>query len=239
MPKSRITAQEAASSIAGSVLTFSAQATQQLRELLLPRPSFLKRAFSSQLRNAERLEVLKLNCDIVIPHVAVAEYNLEHSDYWDRDNSDIVESVRQLSFQAIGQAFEKAGCGAIDADLFVRDKAERFAVYAATTLLTNIAEEIMKDHQLPSKMSADELLQFLGRARISTYKELWAEDQERMLQLRRPSLGDLLAEVYRHWCGEAQPSRAWNTLQFNLILEGHLAGLNLAITKTCYDIEIE
>jgi hypothetical protein len=239
MPKSRITAREAASSIADSVLTFSAQATQQLGELLLPRPSFLKRAFSSQLRNAERLEVLKLNCDIVIPHVAVAEYNLEHSDYWDRDSSDIVESVRQLSFQAISQAFEKAGCGAINADHFVRDKTERFAVYAATTLLTNIAEEVMKDHQLPSRMSADELVQFLGRARISTYKELWAEDQERTLQLQRPSIGDLLAEVYRHWRGEAQLSRAWKTLQFNLILEGHLAGLNLVITKTCYDIEIE
>ena len=66
--------------------------------------------------------MLKLNCDIVIPHVAVAEHNLEHGDYWDRDNSDIASLVRQLSFEAIGQAFEKAGSAAIDANLFVRDK---------------------------------------------------------------------------------------------------------------------
>jgi hypothetical protein len=111
MPKPRIAPQEAASNITGSILRFSAQATQQIGELLLPRPSFLKRTFSSQHRNTERFEVLKLNCDVVIPHVAVAEYNLEHSDYWDRDNSDIVGSVRQLSFQAIGQAFENAGSG--------------------------------------------------------------------------------------------------------------------------------
>jgi hypothetical protein len=158
----------------------------------------MKRVFSSRFRTAERLEVLKLNCDILIPHIAVAEYNLEHSDYWDRDNADIVGSVRQLSFQAIGQTFEKAGCGIIDANLFVRDKAERFSVYAATTLLTNIAEEIIKDHQLPSKMRADELVRFLGPARIATYKGLWAEDQERSSQLQRPSIGDLLAEIYRH-----------------------------------------
>lgn len=184
------------------------------------------------------MEVLKLNCDIVIPHVAVAEYNLEHSDYWDGDNSDIVGSVRQLSFQAIGQAFEKADCGTIDANLFVREKAERFAVSATTTLLQNIAEEIMKDHQLPSKMSAEELVRFLGPARISTYKELWAQDQERSLRLEPPSIADLLSEIYSHWRGGTPPSRDFNVLQFNLILEGSLLGLNLVIMKACYDIDI-
>jgi hypothetical protein len=93
LPKSRISVREAALTIAGSVLRFSAQATQQVGDLVAPRSSFLKRAVSSRLRNAERLEVLKLNCDIVIPHVAVAEYNLEHGDYWDRTNS---ESLIQL-----------------------------------------------------------------------------------------------------------------------------------------------
>ena len=238
MPKSQITVREAAASIAGSVLTFSAQATQQLGELLLPRPSFLKRAFSSQVRNDERLEVLKLNCDIVIPHVAVAEYNLEHGDYWDRDNSDIVTSVRQLSFQAISEAYEKGGCAAIDANLFVRDKPERFAIYASTTRLTNIAEELVKDHQLPSRMKAEDLVRLLGPVRISSYKKLWAEDQERSLNLQRPSIGDLLAEIYGHWRGEAQPPRAWTTLQFNLILEGSLLGLNLVIMKSCYELDI-
>jgi hypothetical protein len=154
MSKPKIAVQEAAANIAGSVLAFSAQTTQQIGELLVPRPSLLKKTFSSQHRNAERLEVLKLNCDIVLPHVAVAEYNIEHGDYWDRDNSDIAASIRQLSFQAIVQAFEKAGCAVIDANLLVRDRAERFAIYAATALLGNISEEIMKDHQLPSNMSA-------------------------------------------------------------------------------------
>jgi hypothetical protein len=238
MSKPRIGADEVAANIASSVLAFSAQTTQQIGELLVPRPSFLKRTFFSQHRNAEQLEVLKLNCDIVLPHVAVAEYNLEHGDYWDRDNSDIAGSIRQLSFQAIIQAFEKAGRAVIDANLLVRDRAERFAIYAATALLGNISEEIMKDHQLPSNMSVDELVRFLGPSRISTYKELWAEDQERSLQLQRPSTGDLLGEMYRHWLGEDQPSRNWNALQFNLMLEGSLAGLNLVITKACYDIDI-
>jgi hypothetical protein len=238
MPKYRITAHEAASSIAGAVLTFSAQATQQLGELLLPRASFLKRTFFSQVRNDERLEILKLNCDIVIPHVVVAEYNLEHGDYWDRDNSDIASVVRQLSFQAISEAFEKAGCAAIDANIFVRDKAERFAIHASTTRLMNIAEELERDHQLPSKMKAEDLVRLLGPVRISNYKKLWAEDQERSLNLEPPSIGDLLAEIYQHWRGEAQPSRAWNTLQFNLILEGSLLGLNLVTTKSCYEFDI-
>lgn len=238
MPKPQITGQEAGSIITGSILRFSAQATQHIGELFLPKEPFLKRLLSSQKRNAERLEVLKLNCDIVIPHVAVAEYNLEHGDYWNRRNSDIVDSVRQLSFQAIAQAFENAGCGTIDANRFVREKGERFAVYAATTLMNNIAEEIMKDHQLPSKMTAAELVGFLGPSRISTYKELWAEDEQRRLRLQRPSIADLLSRVHDHWRGEALPSRDWDELQFNLILEGSLAGLSLVITKTCYDIEI-
>lgn len=123
-----MSAQEAASTITDSILRFSAQATQQIGELFLPKPSFLKRVLSFQHGTAERLEVLKLNCDIVITHVAVAEYNLEHGGYWDRDSSDIVDLVRQLSLQAIGQAFETAGCAAFDANFFVRDKAERFVI---------------------------------------------------------------------------------------------------------------
>ena len=87
-------------------------------------------------------------------------------------------------------------------------------------------------------MKAEDLVRLLGPVRISNYKKLWAEDQERSLNLQRPSIGDLLAEIYQHWRGEAQPSRAWNTLQFNLILEGSLLGLNLVITKACYDIDI-
>lgn len=226
MPKPRITAQEAASNITSSILRFSTQATQQIGQLLVPRASFLKRAFSSRHRNAERLEVLKLYCDMVIPHVAVAEYNLEHGDYWDRTNSDIVDLIRQFSFQAINQTFERAGFGVIDANLFVRAKAERLAV-----------AEIMKDHELPSKMSAAELVGFLGLSRISTYKELWTQDQERILRRQRPSTADLLSKVHQHWRG-APPSRDWDELQFNLILEGSLAGLNLVITKACYDIEV-
>jgi hypothetical protein len=66
----------------------------------------------------------------------------------------------------------------------------------------------------------------LGPVRISNYKKLWAEDQELSLNLQEPSIGDLLAEIYQQWRGEAQPSRAWNTLQFNLILAGSLLGLN-------------
>lgn len=228
MPKPRISVQEAASTITGSILRFSAQATQQIGGRLVPRMSFLKRAFSSRNRKHERLEGLKLYCDLVIPHVAVAEYNLEHSDYWDRTNTDIVDLIRQLSLQAIGQTFERAGCGVIYANFFVRSKAERFAV----------AEEIMKDHELPSKMSAAELVGFLAPSRISTYKELWAEDQERMLRLQRPSTADLLSKVRQHWRGAAPPSHDWDVLQFNLILEGSLFGLNLVITKACYDIEI-
>src|SRR6266542_4239181 len=134
MPKTRIGVDELAANIAGSVLAFSAQTTQQIGELFVPRPSFLKRTFSSHYRNAEQLEVLKLNCDIVLPHLAVAEYNLEHGDYWERDNSDIAGSLRQLSLQAVVQAFEKAGRAVIDANLLVRDRAERFAVYSATAL---------------------------------------------------------------------------------------------------------
>lgn len=87
MPKPRITVQEAASNITGSILRFSAQTTQQIGDLFIPRESFLKRAFSFRHRKVERYEALKLYCDIVIPHVAVAEYNLTHGDYWDRTNS--------------------------------------------------------------------------------------------------------------------------------------------------------
>ena len=237
MPTQRLTPQEAASAIADSVLRFSAQATQGIGELLLPKAPVLKRVFSSQIRNAERFELLKLNCDMVIPHVAVTEYTLERGDYWNRDNSDIVSLVRQLSFQAIAQAFEKSGCTTIDANHFVREKTERFIIYAATTLVENIAEEIMKDHELPSTIGVTELVEFLGPARISTYKELWAKDQEQTLQLKRPSIADLLSEVYQHWRGRA-PSRDMDTIQFNILLEGSLFGLNLVIMKFCNEIEI-
>jgi hypothetical protein len=143
-----------------------------------------------------------------------------------------------LSFQAIAQAFNRAGCSTIDANLFVREKAERFAVYATTTLLQNIAEEMKKDHELPSRMSAAELIGFLAPTRILTYKELWAEDQEQVSRLQRPSTGDLLAKVHQHWRGAAPPARNWEGLQSNVILEGSLFGLDLVITKACYDIEI-
>jgi hypothetical protein len=73
MPKPRSSVQETASTITGEVLKSSAWSTQQIGELLLPRESFLKRVFSSQHRDAERLEILKLNCDLVIAHVAIAE----------------------------------------------------------------------------------------------------------------------------------------------------------------------
>ena len=178
MSKARLTPQEAASTITSQILTFSAQATQGIGGLLLAKEPVLKRVFSSKIRNAERFEVLKLNCDMVIPHVAVTEHTLEHGDYWNRDSSDIVSLVRQLSFQAIAQAFERSGCTTIDANNFVREKTERFVIYPATTLVENIAEEIMKDHELPSTIGVTELVEFLGPARISTYKELWAKDQK-------------------------------------------------------------
>ncbi len=100
-------------------------------------------------------------------------------------------------------------------------------------------------------MSADELVRFLGPARISTYKEPWAEDQERSFQLQLwvedpernlqpqpPSITDLLSEVYRHWSGEAPRIGDWDELRFNVILEGTLLALNLAILKWCHEIEI-
>jgi hypothetical protein len=235
--KARLTPQEAASTIASQVLTFSAQATQGIGELLLPKEPALKRVFSSQIRNAERFEVLKLNCDMVIAHVGVTEYTLERGDYWNRDNSDIVSLVRQLSFQAITQAFERSGRTTIDTNHFVREKTERFGIYSATTHAENIAEEIMKDHELPSTMGVTELVEFLGPSRISTYKELWAKDQEQTLQLQRPSIADLLSEVYQHWRGRA-PSRDMDAIQFNILLEGSLFGLALLIMKFCDDIEI-
>jgi hypothetical protein len=120
--KRRLTPQEAASAITRSVLGFSAGATQQIGELLLPKQSLLKRFSSSRHRNEERLEVLKLNCDIAIAHVAVTEYVIEDGEYWDSRASDIVDLVRHLSFQGISQAFERAGCGVIDGDRFVREK---------------------------------------------------------------------------------------------------------------------
>lgn len=180
MSKSKMTAQEVASFIAAQVLTFSAQATQQIGKQLLPRQPLLKRALSRKYRETERTEVLKLNCDIILPHLSTTEYILEHGDYWERSNLDIIGSLRSLCFQAIGQAFEKVGCSVIDANRFVRDKTERFVVYAATTLIPNIAEEVLKDHDLPPRISAVELMGYLGPARIATYKELWAQDDARL-----------------------------------------------------------
>jgi len=160
------------------------------------------------------LEALKLNCDIVIPHLALTEYRLENGDYWNRDNSDINGFVRQLSFQSITQVFESAGCRMVNANEFVRERAERFSAYAATTPLQNIAEEVVKDHDPPSKLSVTELLNFLGPTRISTYKQLWAQNEERITQLQRSSIGDLLSEVYRHWRGKA-PLRDMDVIRFN------------------------
>src|SRR5439155_20122513 len=99
-------------------------------------------------------------------------------------------------------------------------------------------EELARDNQLPSRKKAEDLVRLLRPVRISNYKKLWAEDQERSLNLEPPSIGDLLAEIYRHWRGEAQPPRAWNTLQFNVILEGSLLGLNLVIMKSCDELDI-
>lgn len=172
MPKPRLSIPNVASTIADEVLKSSAWATQHIGELLLPRESFLKRVFSSQHRNAERFEILHLNCDMVIAHVAIAECNVEHGDYWERENSDLVNRVRSLSIQAIVQAFESSGCETVDANRFVRDTTERFSVYAGTTkVIENIVEEVMKDHELPSRMSVAELINYLGPARISSYKE--------------------------------------------------------------------
>jgi hypothetical protein len=199
--KQRLTPQEAASAITGSVLRFSAQATKQIGDLLLPREPFLKRAFSSQNRNAERLKVLKLNCDIVIAHVSVAEYVVEDGEYWDSRASYIVELVRALSLQAISHAFEQAGCGVIDGDRFVREKAERFAIYCTTTLLENVGDEILKDHELPSRINAAAVIAFLSPSRISSYKELWAQDDKRMLQAG--FVAEFPQRVYRHWHGDA------------------------------------
>jgi hypothetical protein len=230
-----MTVENAAIVIAGSVLRFSAQTTQQIGEALLPRRSFLRRTFSSQERNAERLAVLKLNCDLTIAHTAVAEYNLENTDYWNRSNADVSALVREMSFQAIAQAFERADCGTLDANLFVTDKSERFVIYATTTRLTNIAEELEKELQLPSAVNIEHLLRSLGPSRISTYKELWDDDQKRIEQLKQPSIANLLAEVYLLWRGENKSPRDTDSLQFNLLLEGSLAGLNLVITKCCYE----
>jgi hypothetical protein len=234
MSESKLTSAEIASVIAGLVLKFSAKATQQIGEQLLPRKAFLKRVLSRESRETERDEVLKLNCDVVIPHLSVAEYSLEHGDYWERDNSDIAGSVRTLCFQAIGQAFENAGCSVIDADRFVREKTERFVVYAATALISNIAEEVLNDHELPSRVAARELLGYLGPARIASYKELWARDDARLLQ---PGfVAELPQKVYEHLRGEAP--REWDVLQFNMILDGSLAALNLETEKFCWSIEV-
>ncbi len=215
MPKPKITVQEAASTITGEILRSAAWASKHISELLVPRESFLKRVFSSQHRNAERFEVLKLNCDIVLPHLAVTEYNLEHGDYWeDRSNSDIVDLIRRLSFQAIGQAFENAGCGTIDANSFVNEKTERLAVYAAISLVENIAKEVEKDHELPSTMSVAELVAYLGPSRISNYKEVWTQDNERILQAPPNASGFIAAlpqKVYEHWRGQAP--RNWDVVQ--------------------------
>ena len=89
---------------------------------------------------------------MVIAHVAIAECNIEQGDYWERENSDLINLIRRLSFQAIVQAFESSDYETIDANRFVRERTERFVVYCGITLMENIAEEVMNDHELPAKM---------------------------------------------------------------------------------------
>lgn len=101
MPKPRLSVQEAASTITGEVLKSSAWATQHIGKTLLPRESILKRTFSSN-RNAERFEILKLNCDMVIAHVAIAECNIEHGDYWESGNSDVVNLILEFPSYSSG-----------------------------------------------------------------------------------------------------------------------------------------
>jgi len=231
MPKPRSSVQEAASAITDEVLKSSAWSTQHIGELLLSRESFLKRAFSSQHRNAERFEILKLNCDMVIAHVAIAECNIEHGDYWERENSDLVNLIRRLTFQAIVQAFKSSGYETIDANLFVREKTERFSVYAGTTsVIKDIVEEVMKDHELPSRMAVAELINYLGPARISSYKEFWVQEDERTIQHSLPQ------KIYREWRGEVPPN--WESIQFGTLLSTSLTGLDYLITRFCCDVAI-
>lgn len=135
-----------------------------------------------------------------------------------------------MSFQAIVQAFEGSDCKTIDADLFVKDKTERFSVYAGTTVIKDIAEEVMKDHELPSRMPVAEVINYLGPARISSYKDLWTQEDELSVQRTLPR------KVYQHWGGEVP--RNWDTIQFGTLLATSLTGLDYLITRFCCDIEI-
>jgi hypothetical protein len=131
-----------------------------------------------------------------------------------RESSDLINLIRRLSFQAIVQAFESSDYETIDANRFVREKTERFVVYCGITLMENIAEEVMNDHELPAKMSVAELIHYLGPGRISRYKKLWAQDDELTVQHTVPQ------QVYQHWRGEVP--RNWDTIQFATLLSTSL-----------------
>lgn len=144
-------------------------------------------------------------------------------------------SVRHLCIQTIISAFQQAGYRSLDADYFVRERKERFAVYATTTVVENIADEILADHKLPSNVAIDDLVTFLINARIPSYKKLWARDSESLS--RNSAMTDLLQEIYQHWRGE-EPAREVGALQFHIVVEGSLSGLGLLITKACHDIDL-
>ena len=116
-------------------------------------------------------------------------------------------------------------------------KTDRFAIRAATMLIENISEEITRDHELLSKMRVSELVEFLAPARISIYKELWAQNEARISRPQRPSIGDLISQVYQHWRGEAPP-RSFATFSFDTLLSGSLFALSFGIEKFCDAIYI-
>jgi hypothetical protein len=83
-------------------------------------------------------------------------------------------------------------------------------------------------------MNAAEVVAFLSPSRISSYKALWAQDDQRMFQ---PGfVAEFPQKVYQHWRGVA--ARDCDVLQFNTILERSLVELELETTKFCCDIDI-
>lgn len=235
MSKKRSTVEEVARNIAGHIVLCAIKASEQIEDVSTEKKSLFKRIFSRDVKRDKNADQLDLTYHLMVPHLAIAEYKLETENPFNNQTTKVIQLTRQISLQIICDTFKEAGCEFIDADQFVKEKSERFIIYTSTTRFSgNIVDIVMQDHELPHRMLASEVIGFLIKSRIQTYKELWSADEKRMHQAG--FVAELPQKVYEYWKGE--DPRNWETLKFNLLLSLNLDILNGKIASLLSMLEV-
>ena len=175
-----------------------------------------------RMDETQYIERIKLNFDLLIPHITVAIVEAEADKRFNSHVKPIIYSIVDLHHEVLKTTHKEIKGGVFDGNYFVPDIEERRLILKKL----EGSNYLPKDITLP-RMGLSVVSDCLFEKRLNEYRKIWISDMQRQHQAGFIAL--MPSKVYEHWSGKDYETN--EGLIFNMCLTVHLTSLTYIIQQ--------